>query len=40
VNSNKTGKKNFEKAGIEYFFTLIDDAVARIMKAKAACFGR
>jgi isocitrate dehydrogenase len=25
-------KEKFEKAGIEYFFTLIDDAVARIMK--------
>ena len=24
----------FEKAGIEYFYTLIDDAVARVMKAK------
>lgn len=27
-------KKRFEEAGIEYFYTLIDDAVARIMKAK------
>lgn len=27
-------KKKFEEAGIEYFYTLIDDAVARIMKAK------
>ncbi len=26
-------KKPFEEAGIEYFFTLIDDAVARIMKS-------
>ena len=25
-------KEKFEKAGIEYFYTLIDDAVARIMK--------
>ena len=24
----------FEKAGIEYFYTLIDDAVARVMKSK------
>ena len=27
-------KKKFEAAGIEYFYTLIDDAVARVMKAK------
>jgi len=27
-------KKKFAKAGIEYFFTLIDDAVARIMKSE------
>ena len=27
-------KKAFEKAGITYFYTLIDDAVARIMKAE------
>lgn len=27
-------KDRFEKAGIEYFYTLIDDAVARVMKAK------
>ena len=27
-------KETFEKAGIEYFYTLIDDAVARVMKAK------
>ena len=26
--------KRFEEAGIEYFYTLIDDAVARVMKAK------
>lgn len=26
--------KQFEQAGIEYFYTLIDDAVARVMKAK------
>ncbi len=26
--------KQFEAAGIEYFYTLIDDAVARVMKAK------
>ena len=26
--------KQFEEAGIEYFYTLIDDAVARVMKAK------
>ena len=27
-------KEKFEKLGIEYFYTLIDDAVARVMKAK------
>ena len=27
-------KEQFEQAGIEYFYTLIDDAVARIMKSK------
>lgn len=27
-------KERFEKAGIEYFYTLIDDAVARVMKSK------
>lgn len=27
-------KDKFEKAGITYFYTLIDDAVARVMKAK------
>ena len=27
-------KDAFEKAGITYFYTLIDDAVARIMKAE------
>ena len=27
-------KKKFDAAGIEYFYTLIDDAVARVMKAK------
>lgn len=27
-------KDRFESAGIEYFYTLIDDAVARVMKAK------
>lgn len=29
----KNWSKKFEDAGIEYFFTLIDDAVARIMKS-------
>lgn len=29
-----TYKEKFEKAGITYFYTLIDDAVARIMKAE------
>ncbi len=27
-------KEQFEAAGLEYFYTLIDDAVARVMKAK------
>ena len=27
-------KAAFEEAGIEYFYTLIDDAVARVMKSK------
>ena len=27
-------KDRFDKAGIEYFYTLIDDAVARVMKSK------
>ncbi len=30
----KNWKEKFIKAGIEYFFTLIDDAVARIMKSE------
>lgn len=30
----KNWKEKFKKAGIEYFFTLIDDAVARIMKSE------
>ena len=25
-------KEEFEKAGIEYFYTLIDDAVARVIR--------
>ena len=31
---DKEYKESFEKAGIEYFYTLIDDAVARVMKAE------
>lgn len=31
---DKEYKQKFEAAGIEYFYTLIDDAVARVMKAK------
>ncbi len=27
-------KKKFDEAGIEYFYTLIDDAVARVMKSE------
>jgi len=30
----KNWKKKFDDAGIEYFFTLIDDAVARVMKGE------
>ena len=30
----KNYKDAFEKAGIEYFYTLIDDAVARVLKSK------
>ena len=30
----KEFKKDFEEAGITYFYTLIDDAVARVMKSK------
>jgi isocitrate dehydrogenase len=30
----KNWKKKYEQAGITYFFTLIDDAVARIMKSE------
>ncbi len=31
---DKEYKEQFDKAGIEYFYTLIDDAVARVMKAE------
>lgn len=31
---DKEYKEKFEAAGIEYFYTLIDDAVARVMKAE------
>ena len=31
---DKEYKDKFEAAGVEYFYTLIDDAVARVMKAK------
>lgn len=30
----KEYKEKFEKAGIEYFYTLIDDAIARVVKSK------
>ena len=30
----KEYKEDFDKAGIEYFYTLIDDAVARVMKSE------
>lgn len=36
---DKEYKEAFEKAGITYFYTLIDDAVARLMKPKAALSG-
>ena len=32
-------KKLLEKAGITYFYTLIDDAVARVIKQRAALYG-
>lgn len=31
---DKEYKEKFEEAGLEYFYTLIDDAVARVMKTK------
>ncbi len=31
---DKEYKEKFDEAGVEYFYTLIDDAVARVMKAK------
>ena len=31
---NENYKEDFEKAGIEYFYTLIDDAVARVIRSK------
>ncbi len=31
---DKEYKEEFEKAGIEYFYTLIDDAVARVIRSK------
>ncbi|MDD6012446.1 MAG: NADP-dependent isocitrate dehydrogenase [Oscillospiraceae bacterium] len=31
---NKNYKADFDKAGIEYFYTLIDDAVARVIRSK------
>ena len=31
---DKEYKEKFDAAGLEYFYTLIDDAVARVMKAK------
>lgn len=31
---NNEYKEKFEKAGIEYFYTLIDDAVARVIRSK------
>ncbi|MDD2672187.1 MAG: isocitrate/isopropylmalate family dehydrogenase, partial [Syntrophales bacterium] len=31
---NESWNEKFEAAGIEYFFTLIDDAVARIMRSR------
>ena len=31
---NKNYKADFEKLGIEYFYTLIDDAVARVIRSK------
>ena len=31
---DKTYKQKFDKAGIEYFYTLIDDAVARVIRSR------
>ena len=31
---SRSSKKKFEAAGIEYFYSLIDDIVARVMKAE------
>ena len=31
-------KEKFDAAGIEYFYTLIDDAVARVMKAEGGLY--
>ena len=31
---DKEYKKNFEKVGIEYFYTLIDDAIARVIRSE------
>ena len=33
-SKTKSKKRSFEAAGITYFYTLIDDAVARVMKAE------
>jgi isocitrate dehydrogenase len=33
-------KDRFEKAGVEYFYTLIDDAVARVMQSKGGFLWR
>ena len=30
-------KEKFEQAGLEYFYTLIDDAVARVVRSKGRC---
>ena len=32
-------RKKFDAAGIEYFYTLIDDAVARVMKSEGGLSG-
>ena len=36
----KNWRTKFQEAGISYFFTLIDDAVARIMKSEGGYSGR
>ena len=34
ISSRQEYKDKFDDAGIEYFYTLIDDAVARVMRSE------